>query len=136
ILNNIVQVEGGHNAIMVDDDTGSPVIQGNTVGPGCSHNCIDLKRSIGATIANNTVHCRGAVTVNGQSYGACNNNAFYTEHGETFTETVTYKQNIAYGAAHNNACFGLQGSSPIQAKYYNNSCYTPNPGNLVFNMGP
>ena len=34
ILNNTVQIEGGHNALMVDGDLANPLIQGNQVGPG------------------------------------------------------------------------------------------------------
>src|SRR5207249_1151864 len=130
ILNNTVQVEGGHNAIMVDNDTGSPVIQGNMVGPGCSHNCIDMKRSVGVIIAQNTTNCQGSVTVNGQSYPACNGNAFYTEQDDTFTETVTYKQNVASGAASRSyACFGSQALvGPISVSYYNNTCYAGSAG--------
>src|ERR1041385_2970072 len=44
ILNNTVRIEGGHNSIMVDSDLGSPLIQGNHVGPGIAHGGIDFKR--------------------------------------------------------------------------------------------
>jgi hypothetical protein len=125
IINNIVNYEGGHNSIMVDGDMGGAVVQGNQVGPGCSHNCIDMKRSVGVTIQGNTTHCLpSTITVNGKSYPACNGNAIYTEEDASFTETVKYQQNVVFGAAPGNACFGLQANSgPIKATYYNNTCY-------------
>jgi hypothetical protein len=125
IINNIVNYEGGHNAIMVDGDMGGAVIQGNQVGPGCSHNCIDMKRSVGITIQGNTTHCLpSTITVNGKSYPACNGNALYTEEDASFTSTVKYQENVAFGAASGYACFGLQAIvGPIKATYYNNTCY-------------
>jgi hypothetical protein len=130
ILNNRVAIEGGHNALMVDEDTGSPLIQGNQVGPGCSHNCFDFKRSTGALFKQNTANCAGTVAVNGQSYPACNANAFYTQNDApaTFTETGTYEENVAYGAAPGNACFSAQGQSnpvAVSLNYYNNTCAFP-----------
>src|SRR5229473_1439274 len=43
IVNNIVNHCGGHNCLQVHYDTGAPLVQGNRVGPGCVHNCIDTK---------------------------------------------------------------------------------------------
>ena len=125
IINNIVNYEGGHNSIMVDGDMGGALVQGNQVGPGCSHNCIDFKRSVDVTIQNNTTICQpSTITVNGKSYPACNGNALYTEQDASFTESVKYQQNVAFGAASGYACFGLQANSgPIKAEYYNNTCY-------------
>ena len=125
ITNNIVNYEGGHNSIMVDGDMGGGVVQGNQVGPGCSHNCIDMKRSVGVTIENNTVKCQpSTITVNGGSYPACNENAIYTEQDASFTETVKYQENVVFGAYPGYSCFGLQANSgPIKASYYNNTCY-------------
>jgi hypothetical protein len=110
---------------MVDGDMGGAVVQGNQVGPGCSHNCIDMKRSVGVTIQGNTTHCLpSTITVNGSSYPACNGNAIYTEEDASFTESVKYQQNVVFGAASGYACFGLQANSgPINAEYYNNTCY-------------
>jgi hypothetical protein len=139
VLNNIVKVEGGHNAIMVDQDLANPVIKGNHVGPGCSHNCIDFKRSTGMVVKQNIVNCSASVTVNGQTYPGCNGNAFYSEQDAAFMETVTYEQNVAYGAAPGYACFGLQGQSNpaggISANYYNNSCYAGSTGMHPFVIG-
>ena len=125
IINNIVNYEGGHNSIMVDGDMGGAVVQGNQVGPGCSHNCIDMKRSVDVTIQGNTTKCLpSTITVNGNSYPACNGNALYTEEDASFTESVKYQENVAFGAASGYACFGLQANSgPINAAYYNNTCY-------------
>jgi len=130
IINNTVKLEGGHNAIMVDSDTGNPLIQGNQVGPGCSHNCIDFKRSTGVLHKQNTINCSGSVTVNGQTYPACNGNAFYTEQdSSTFTETGTYEQNVVYGAAPGYSCFeGIGVSGPMSLQFYNNTCYAGSTG--------
>jgi len=127
ILNNVVKIEGGHNAIMVDQDLASPRIQGNHIGPGCSHNCVDFKRSTGMLISKNIVNCSTSVTVNGSTYAGCNGNAFYTENVDSFTETGTYEENVAYGARSGYACFAANGATtglgPIALKYYNNTCY-------------
>jgi hypothetical protein len=132
VLNNIVKVEGGHNALMVDQDLANPLIKGNQVGPGCSHNCIDFKRSTGMLVSNNITNCSTSITVNGSTYPGCNGNSFYTENVESFTETGTYEENVAYGAKSGYACFGANGStiglSPIALKYYNNTCYTGSTG--------
>ncbi len=132
VLNNVVKVEGGHNALMVDQDLANPLIKGNQVGPGCSHNCIDFKRSTGMLVSNNITNCSTSVTVNGSTYPGCNGNSFYTENVESFTETGTYEENVAYGAKSGYACFGANGSttglSPIALKYYNNTCYTGSTG--------
>jgi HYDIN/CFA65/VesB-like, Ig-like domain len=136
ILNNIVKVEGGHNALMVDQDLANPLVQGNQVGPGCSHNCYDFKRSVGALFKENTANCSGTVTVNGQSYPACNGNAFYTQNvsGYGVNQTGTYEMNVAYGAARGYPCFGISGNSDaaiLSLTYYNNTCYTGSAGSNV-----
>ena len=140
IINNIVKIEGGHNAIMTDQDTGSPLIEGNQVGPGCSHHCIDFKRSTGMLIKRNTGNCSGTVTVNGQTYPACNANNFYTEQGNSsFTETGTYEENVIYGAASGYACLAANlGSTtvgPTSVNYYNNTCYAGNTGMKAYYAG-
>ena len=136
ILNNTVKLEGGHNAIVVDQDSGSPVVQGNKVGPGCSHNCIDFKRSIGAMFKQNIVNCSTSAVVNGQTYPACNGNAFYAEQDSSgYTQTGTYEENVAYGAAPNYACFeGIGVSGPLSLKFYNNTCYGGSTGALGVNF--
>ena len=136
ILNNVVKLEGGHNAVVVDQDSGSPVVQGNKVGPGCSHNCIDFKRSTGALFKQNIVNCSTPAVVNGQTYPACNGNAFYAEQDSSgYTQTGTYEENVAYGAAPNYACFeGIGVSGPLSLKFYNNSCYGGSTGALGVNF--
>ena len=136
ILNNVVKLEGGHNAVVVDQDSGSPVVQGNKVGPGCSHNCIDFKRSTGALFKQNIVNCSTSAVVNGQTYPACNGNAFYAEQDSSgYTQTGTYEENVAYGAAPNYACFeGIGVSGPLSLKFYNNSCYGGSTGALGVNF--
>jgi hypothetical protein len=136
ILNNVVKLEGGHNSIVVDQDSGSPVVKGNKVGPGCSHNCIDFKRSTGALFKQNIVNCSTPAVVNGQSYPACNGNAFYAEQDSSgYTQTGTYEENVAYGAAPNYACFeGIGVSGPLSLKFYNNTCYGGSTGALGVNF--
>ena len=136
ILNNVVKLEGGHNAVVVDQDSGSPVVQGNKVGPGCSHNCIDFKRSTGALFKQNIVNCSTPAVVNGQTYPACNGNAFYAEQDSSgYTQTGTYEENVAYGAAPNYACFeGIGVSGPLSLKFYNNTCYGGSTGALGVNF--
>lgn len=138
ILNNIVTIEGGHNSIMIDKDMGSPAIQGNQVGPGCSHNCIDFKRATGMLVSKNIVNCSTSITVNGSTFPACNANALYTEQDDTFTETGTYEENVAYGAASGYPCFGANGATtglgPIAIKYYNNTCYRGSTSANAFNV--
>jgi len=130
ILNNTVKIEGGHNSIMVDSDLGSPLIQGNKVGPGIAHGGIDVKRSVGTMVKQNTVNCSTSVVVNGQTYPGCNATSFWTEQDDaTFTETGTYEQNVSYGAGRGYACFGANGvAAPISLKYYNNTCYLGSSG--------
>jgi hypothetical protein len=135
ILNNTIKIIGGHNAIMVDGDTGGPVVQGNSVGPGCSHNCIDVKASVGVVEAQNTVNCIGTVTVNGQAYPSCNGNALFLLQHPAFTMTATFEQNVVYGAAPGYACFGFQtqgSTGPIAANVYNNTCYAGSTGMVSF----
>ena len=136
ILNNTVKLEGGHNAVVVDQDSGSPVVEGNNVGPGCSHNCIDFKRSTGALFKQNIVNCSTSAVVNGQTYPACNGNAFYAEQDSSgYTQTGTYEENVAYGAAPNYACFeGIGVSGPLSLKFYNNTCYGGSTGALGVNF--
>ena len=130
ILNNIVKIEGGHNALMVDQDGANPLVQGNQIGPGCSHNCVDFKRSTGALFKQNTVNCSTSVTVNGQTYPGCNGNAFYAEQDSSgYTQTGVYEQNVVYGAARSYSCFEGQGvSGPLSLKFYNNSCHVGSTG--------
>jgi hypothetical protein len=125
---------------MTDQDTGSPLIEGNQVGPGCSHHCIDFKRSTGMLIKGNTGNCSGTVTVNGQTYPACNANNFYTEQGNSsFTETGTFEENVIYGAAPGYACLGANlGSTtvgPTSVNYYNNTCYAGSTGMVAYYAG-
>jgi hypothetical protein len=94
-LNNTVQYCGGHNCLEVHDDTGAAVVQGNTVGPGCVHGCLDVKgmgsSATPATVSNNNSTC-------GSSQGLVtdpNCAAFYTENPYSPNETVTYSSNTA-----------------------------------------
>lgn len=120
LIDNTVENCGGHNCLQVHYDVGSPIVQGNAVGPGCNHNCIDTKGVVGGQIVDNVATCPG-----------CNpaTAAFYTENTYTANETITYSGNVAHDVP-----IGFQteaggtcarGHSPcsINAKYYNNTIY-------------
>jgi hypothetical protein len=131
ILNNVVKVTGGHNSIMIDGDTGGLVIQGNSVGPGCSHNCIDFKQGVTATISSNNINCKGNVVVNGQSYVSCNGNALSNLQQVSYGTYDLFERNVVYGSAPGYACIGLQTQGNpgfISATIYNNSCYAGTTG--------
>jgi hypothetical protein len=125
----------------VDQDQGNPLIQGNIIGPGCSHNCLDWKRSSTMLVKNNFINCSGTVTINGQSYPACNGNPYYAANAnESPIATIgTFAQNIAYGAAPGYTCFGANGQSsppPISLNFYNNTCTFPSGSvQVAFNIG-
>jgi len=128
LIDNVVESCGGHNCLQVHYDTGSPIVQGNTVGPGCIHNCIDTKGVVGGQIVNNVATCPG-----------CNNAtaAYYTENTYTANETITYAGNVAYdvpiGFQTETGGSCARGHSPcsIAAKYYNNTIYNPGLYNFI-----
>ena len=133
ILNNVVKYTGGHNAVMIHGDGGSPEIGFNQVGPGCVHNCIDTKAVVNEVIHDNTVYCAPATyPINGQTAASCSGNGFYTENTQIASESVTYQQNVAFGEAPGYAAFAWEsggacrsGASPcaINVAYYNNTAY-------------
>lgn len=96
-LNNIVNNCGGHNCVQVHHDTGSPQVIGNTVGPGCIHNCVDLKAVQGAVVDSN-VSTTGANALPGVA-------SFYTEDTFQDAETITFQRNLAYNS---NALFQVE----------------------------
>ena len=116
-LNNTVNNCGGHNCLEVHYDTGSPVVRGNIVGPGCVHNCVDLKGVVGGVVDKN-------VTTVG---GGTDQNAYYTENTLTPHEDITYSNNVAYNSfigfhiENGGSCTNAPCS--ITAKYYNNTVY-------------
>ena len=144
ILNNIVKWAGGHNALQVHGDLGGGLIQGNTVGPGCAHGCIDVKM-VGNSpntfqILSNTGTCGYGSNLCGcQANGTCASNltpAFYTQNTVNgVTENVLYQLNVAYDSA-----IGFQadpngsGTAYINYKHYNNTTYIPTSGN-TFGIG-
>jgi hypothetical protein len=89
-LNNVVKNCGGHNCVQVHYDAGSPVVQGNIVGPGCVHNCIDLKGTVGALVDGN-------VATTGVKSGA--QGCIYLENTFTASSTVMLTRNVCYGSA-------------------------------------
>ncbi len=117
-LNNIVNHCGGHNCINIHYDTGGPIIRGNRVGPGCVHNCIDVKGSVGGIVDQNISTSGG---------GSNDQAAFYSENTRTPHEDITYTRNIAYNSPEG---FHIESggdctNSPcsIVARYYNNTVY-------------
>jgi hypothetical protein len=124
ILDNTVAYSGGHNAIQVHMDSGSPVVRGNLVFGYCVHNCIDLKGVVNATVDRNMV-----TNANGPRGSA----GIYTENTGTPAETITISRNIVY-----NTSVGIQiesgtssaypceaGPCGITAAIYNNTVYRP-----------
>jgi hypothetical protein len=89
-LNNTVMNCGGHNCVEVHYDAGGPIVQGNLVGPGCVHNCIDLKGTVGATIDHN-------VATTGVNTGA--QGCVYLENTYTASSSVLVTRNVCYGSA-------------------------------------
>jgi hypothetical protein len=89
-INNIVNHCGGHNCLQVHYDAGGPLVRGNVVGPGCVHNCIDVKGAVGATIDHN-------VATTGVTTGA--QGCIYMENTYTASSTVTLTQNVCYGSS-------------------------------------
>ncbi|HEX3409585.1 MAG TPA: hypothetical protein VHS07_04860 [Candidatus Binataceae bacterium] len=128
LINNTVQNCGGHNCLQVHYDIGSPVVQGNAVGPGCVHNCIDTKGIVGGQIVSNVVTCPGC---------SAQTAAYYTENTYTANETVTYSGNLAYDvpigfqAETGGSCASGHSPCSISAKYYNNTIYNPAQFNLI-----
>lgn len=136
IINNTVNHIGGHNAVMVDNDRGSPSVKANKIGPGCSHNCLDFKRSQGMMIKQNIIDCSGTVGLNGRTYPSCNGNAYYAQQDDSgYTLTGTYEQNVAYGAYSGYGCFeGIGKAAPLSLSFFNNSCYGGGTGALGLNF--
>jgi len=132
-LNNTVKVVGGHNCMMIDGDTGGPVIQGNFVGPGCSHNSIDFKNSQNMLVIQNNLNCEGSITVNGSVYPSCNGHATFALNDNTnvpsYTMRATIEQNVMHqGSPKAGGCFASVApyAGPISLNFYNNTCYLDN----------
>ena len=88
-LDNTVNSCGGHNCLEVHFDGGGPVVQGNVVGPGCTHNCIDLKGASGGLVDQN-VATTGATTGD----AGC----IYFENPYSASSTVLVTRNVCYGS--------------------------------------
>jgi hypothetical protein len=127
ILNNTVNNCGGHNCLQVHGDLGGFLVQGNTVGDGCVHGCLDVKMGNG-TIDQNVVTCPTCVP------GAP---CYYTENTDAASETLLYTRNIAYSCSQ----VGFQaedggtcnaGTCSMNLTYYNNTAYVgPNSINWI-----
>jgi hypothetical protein len=88
-INNVVNHCGGHNCLQVHYDGGGPLVQGNVVGPGCVHNCIDLKGTSNATVDQN-VATTGVSTFQG---------CIYLDNIYSANSTVLLTRNVCYGSA-------------------------------------
>ena len=91
-LNNVVKNCGGHNCLQVHHDTGGPQVIGNVVGPGCAHNCIDLKAVVGAVVDSNIA------TTGPPTFPTGAPAAFYTEDTFQDGETIIFSRNVAYNS--------------------------------------
>lgn len=137
ILNNIVMDNGGWNAIEVHYDTGAVLVQGNAVGPGCQHGCIDTKgvgnSSTSAQILSNTAHCGFGSNLCGcQGASTCatigNTPAFYTQNTVSgLTEYIIYQLNTAYDSGIGFSADNASGAY-YNLRYYNNNAYIPTSG--------
>jgi len=116
-LNNIVNHCGGHNCVNIHYDTGGPIIRRNIVGPGCVHDCIDVKGSVGGIVDQNIA----------TSGGGTKQDDFYSENTETAHEDITYTRNVAYnspiGFHIENGGSCTHSPCSIVAHYYNNTVY-------------
>src|SRR5262249_13344748 len=127
---------GGHNSIRVHYDRSPNVlVQGNLAGPGCLHNCFDIKGINGFVRSNIAVCQRPAPSVDGspswiQPRGAQCDFPVQAAHGifnigfDSYTEfggdtTQSFVDNVAHDVG---VCF--QTSSPQSHPHiYNNTCY-------------
>jgi hypothetical protein len=136
ILNNIVNHCGGHNCLQVHYDTGAPLVQGNRVGPGCVHNCIDTKGVGNGLLATPLV---GRILNNYVTCPGCSNGtaAYYTENTYNPSEEITYENNIAYNAPiafqaeTGGSCPASASPCAINAQYYNNTAYQLSQFNFI-----
>jgi hypothetical protein len=95
-LNNVVQWTGGHNCLQVHFDTGTVLVQGNVVGPGCVHGGIDLK---GAGSSSNQAVIRNNSCDGGQSAGLAGSSGtpcYYTENTFNPYSNMLWQGNVAW----------------------------------------
>lgn len=99
-INDVVRNSGGHNTVRVHGDMGAGIIDGLTVGPCCSHNCIDVKDVGNATAPFIRRH---NILDLGSSLGCpvLGDAGLYTENGENPHENLLDYDNVPYdvGAA-------------------------------------
>ena len=93
ILNNVIHDVGGHNTIRVHGDYGAFQVSGNIVGPGCLHNCIDVKM---AGSSGHTALIHNNVIDVGSSLGYSDTTALYTENDDNPNSYIEYYENVAY----------------------------------------
>ena len=140
LLNNIIKWGGGHNLLEVHYDNGSALLQGNIVGPGCPHGCLDVKGLGSATttgqILSNTVTCGFSAGLCGdQASGVGGGTAGYTQNTFTANSTELWALNVFYDSGVGFAMDSFNGN-PINMKFYNNTIYASSYGNgfaLTFN---
>lgn len=131
-VNNVVKWTGGHNCLEVHHDTGSVLVKGNTVGPGCVHGVVDVKGigspSTPALVTQNAATCGYSLGLCGCLTSVCNGvPAFYTENVYSPHEMVTYSFNEAYdsGVGFQDCPGGCANGSgcAMSVNYYNNTAY-------------
>jgi hypothetical protein len=144
-LNNVVKWCGGHNCLEVHEDSGPVVVQGNVVGPGCVHGCIDTKGvgtpSAPATIASNTATCGASQNLCGEPPNTSNPSpAFYFENPYTPKAAINYSLNLAYDSGVGFQIMGggcAAGHSPCSnaVTMYNNTVYVPADAFAIYSDG-
>jgi hypothetical protein len=137
ILYNTVKWCGGHNCLQVHYDTGSPRVMGNVVGPGCVHNCLDLK-NVGNFANGNQARVIGNTVTCGVSLGLCGvpgkpASAFYTQNNAPGpsginNEQIEFEDNTGIDVSTGfnqtaNATGCGPAGCPIVSRYYNNTVY-------------
>ncbi len=109
MIGNTVQNVGGHNCLQVHYDGGDSLVQGNTVGPGCNHNAIDIKGS--GTLGSHTATADSNIITTGtnSTFTAANASAcMYDENTFNAASSVLWTRNVCYTAAGTLGNYGYQ----------------------------
>jgi hypothetical protein len=123
-LNNTLDHLGGHNALNVHYDTGSPIVSGNVLGtaaPHCNHNCIDLKGPVGARVTNNVVTCPGCGSATAAFYTENTGRRGVSASDVTYVGNVVIDAPVAFQAETGGEC--LAKPCAIAVKVYNNTVF-------------
>ena len=114
LLSNLVDTCGGHNCIELQGDMGAGTIQ-NSVCYSWTHNCIDVKQSVGILVKGNIVH--GGTATQGSAF-------YYENDNSPANGSITWEQNLAYSASNGLECEnGTPTQHTVACSAYNNTLY-------------